>query len=75
VKSNFSKLKLIKYYLRLTIYQQRALLKIEKETLNKINHNKLINDFASQKIDKIIIFYKKVLKGLILEFALGIING
>ncbi|XP_058778632.1 uncharacterized protein LOC131652705 [Vicia villosa] len=54
---SFSKLKLIKSYLRSTMSQQRlsglALLSIEKEILNEIDYNNLINDFASQKARKI----------------------
>jgi hypothetical protein len=54
---SFSKLKLIKSYLRSTISQQRlnrlALLSIEKEMLNEIDYDNLISDFASQKAQKI----------------------
>jgi len=50
---SFSKLKLIKSYLRSTMSQQRlnklALLSIEKDILNKINYDNLIDNFASQK--------------------------
>ena len=53
---SFSKLKLIKSYLRSTMYQQRlnglALLSIEKKNLNEINYDNLIDNFASQKIQK-----------------------
>ena len=46
---SFSKLKIIKIYLRSIMWQQRlnglALLSIEKE----INYNNLIDNFASQK--------------------------
>ena len=51
---SFSKLKIIKTYLRSTMSQQRlnglALLSIEKEMLNEINYNNLIDNFALQKI-------------------------
>jgi hypothetical protein len=54
---SFSKLKLIKSYLRSTMSQQRlnglALLAIEKEMLTEIDYNSLINDFASQKARKV----------------------
>ena len=53
---SFSKLKLIKSYLRLTMYNQRlnrlVLLSIEKDFLNKINYDNLINNFISQKARK-----------------------
>lgn len=52
---SFSKLKLIKSYLRSTVSQQRlnrlALLSIEKEILVEIDYNSLINNFASQKVN------------------------
>ena len=52
---NFSKLKLIKSYLRSS--QQRlnelALLFIEKDILNEINYDNLIGNFESQKDQKI----------------------
>ncbi|KAL5166612.1 Zinc finger MYM-type protein 1 [Glycine soja] len=54
---NFSKLKIIKTYLRSTMSQQRlnklALLSIEKEMLNEINYDNLIDNFTSQKAQKI----------------------
>jgi len=54
---SFSKLKLIKSYLRSTMSQQRlnelALLSIEKDFLNKINYDNLIDNFASQTTRKI----------------------
>ena len=50
---SFSKLKLIKSYLRSTMCQQRlnglTLLSIEKDFLNEINYDNLIDNFASQK--------------------------
>ena len=50
---SFSKLKLIKSYLRSTIFQQRlnrlTLLSIEKDSLNEINYNNLIDNFASAR--------------------------
>ncbi|KAL2957991.1 hypothetical protein AAZX31_18G182000 [Glycine max] len=54
---SFSKLKIIKTYLRSTMSQQRmnrlALLSIEKEMLNEINYDNLIDNFTSQKAQKI----------------------
>jgi len=48
---SFSKHKLIKSYLRSTMSQQRLtgliLLSIEKDILNEINYDNLIDDFAS----------------------------
>ena len=47
---SFSKLKIIKVYLRTTISQERlnelVILTTEKEMLNKINYDNLINNFA-----------------------------
>jgi len=49
---SFSKLKLIKFYLRSIMSQQRlkrlALLSIEKDFLNKINYDNLLDNFTSQ---------------------------
>ena len=49
---SFSKLKLIKSYLRLTTSQERlsglTILSIEKNMLEKINYKSLINNFASK---------------------------
>ena len=54
---SFSKLKLIKSYLRSTMSQERlsglAILSIEKEMLEKLEYKILINQFASQKARKI----------------------
>ena len=54
---SFSKIKLIKSYLRSTMSQQRlnelASLSIEKDFLNKINYDNLIDNFASQTTRKI----------------------
>ncbi|PIN09162.1 hypothetical protein CDL12_18255 [Handroanthus impetiginosus] len=54
---SFSKLKLIKSYLRSTMSQERlnglAILSIEKEILEEIDYKNLINSFASQKARKI----------------------
>jgi len=54
---SFSKLKIIKDYLRSTMSQERldelVLLSIEKEMLNEINYNNLIKKFASKKTQKI----------------------
>lgn len=50
---SFSKLKLIKTYMRSSMSQERlnglAILSIEKELLEKIEVDVIINDFASQK--------------------------
>jgi uncharacterized protein YjhX (UPF0386 family) len=50
---SFSKLKLIKSYLRSTMSQERlnglAILSIEKEMLKKLEYKNLISNFASQK--------------------------
>ncbi|KAK4738398.1 hypothetical protein R3W88_002095 [Solanum pinnatisectum] len=54
---SFSKLKIIKSYLRSTMSQERlsglAILSIEKELLEEIDYTKIINNFASQKVRKI----------------------
>ena len=52
----FSKLKLIKSYLRSTMLQERlnglAILSIEKNMLEKIYYKSLINNFASKRARK-----------------------
>nr|KYP50198.1 Zinc finger MYM-type protein 5 [Cajanus cajan] len=57
VERSFSKLKLIKSYLRSILSQERlnglTLLWIENDMLNEIDYNNLINNFASQKAQKI----------------------
>ena len=62
-KRSFSKLKLIKYYLRSTMSQERlselTVLSIEKKTLAKLECKNLISNFASQKARKININWKK----------------
>ncbi|KAK4729464.1 hypothetical protein R3W88_022452 [Solanum pinnatisectum] len=54
---SFSKLKIIKSYLRSTMSQKKlsglAILSIEKELLEEIDYTKIINNFASQKARKI----------------------
>ena len=54
---SFSKLKIIKSYLRSTMSQDRlnrlAILSIEKDTLANLEYKELINNFASQKARKI----------------------
>ena len=53
-KISFSKLKLLKNYLRFTMSQERlndlATLCIEKKLLDEIDINIIINDFASQNV-------------------------
>ena len=55
-KKTFSKLKLIKSYLRSTMSQERlselAILSIEKKMLEKIDYKSLINNFASKRARK-----------------------
>lgn len=81
VEYNFSKLKLIKSYLRSTMSQYilngLALLPIEKEILQEIDYDNLINDFASQKSKKknyLNYLYQKInfIKANFLEFALSL---
>ena len=54
---SFSKLKLIKNYLRSTMSQERlnglAMLSIEKEMLEELDYKSLIKNFASQRARKI----------------------
>jgi len=54
---SFSKVKLIKSYLISITCQQRlnalTLLSIEKNMLNEINYDNLIDNFTSQKVQKI----------------------
>ena len=56
-KRSFSKLKLIKSYLKSTMLQERlnelAILSIEKEMLAELEYKNLISNFASQKARKI----------------------
>jgi len=55
---SFSKLKLIKSYLRSTMSQERlnglAMLSIEKDILEKLDYKNLIKNFASQKARRIV---------------------
>jgi hypothetical protein len=55
-EKTFSKLKLIKSYLRSTMSQERlsglAILSIEKNMLEKIDYKSLINNFASKRARK-----------------------
>ena len=57
VERNFSKLKLIKSYLRSTMSQERlsglSILSIEKEMLAELECKNLISNFATQKSRKI----------------------
>ena len=52
--NRFSKLKLIKFYLRSTMFQERlnelSFIWIEKEMLKKIDYNKLIKTFRKELI-------------------------
>ena len=63
VEISFSKLKLIKSYLRSTMSQERlselAILPIKKEMLAKLECKNLISNFASQKARKINFNWKK----------------
>ena len=56
-KKSFSKLKLIKYYLRSIMSQERisrlAILSIENEMLEELEYKNLISQFTSQKARKI----------------------
>ena len=56
IEKSFSKLKLIKSYLRSTMSQEKlrglAILSIENEILAKIECKNLISNFASQKQEK-----------------------
>lgn len=53
---SFSKLKLIKKYLRSTMSQSRisnlAIISIESDEANKIEYNEIIDSFAEQKARK-----------------------
>ena len=63
-KKNFSKLKLIKSYLRSTMSQERlsglAILSIEKEMLAELECKNLISNFAPLKARKIIFNWKNI---------------
>ena len=58
---SFSKLKLIKNYLRSTMSQERlnglSMISIEHELAEKLDYSKLINDFAGKKARRVI-FHK-----------------
>lgn len=62
---SFSKLKLIKTYLRSTMTEERlnnlALISIENEIVSKLNLNEAIQNFADLKSRKKCIFKKKLL--------------
>ena len=63
LEMSFSKLKLIKSYLRSTMSQERlsglAILSIENEMLVELECKKLISNFPSQKARKINFNWKK----------------
>jgi len=54
---SFSRLKLIKTYLRSTMSQERlsglAILSIEKDVTEKIDYKNLIKSFAEKKVQKL----------------------
>jgi hypothetical protein len=56
-ENSFSKLKLIKSYLRSTMSQERlnglAILSIEKKMLENLEYKNLISNFASQKVRRL----------------------
>ena len=56
IERSFSKLKLIKFYLRSTMSQERlsglVILSIENEMLEKLEYKNLISNFVSQKARK-----------------------
>ena len=56
-EKSFSKLKLIKSYLKLTMFQERssglAILSIENEMLEELEYKNLISQFAFQKAREI----------------------
>ena len=70
VERTFSKLKLIKSYLRLTVSQEKlsglAILSTEKNMLEKIDYKSLINNFASKRAKNEILVKKIININLIL---------
>lgn len=57
---SFSKLKLLKSYLRSTMLQERlnglAMIAIENDLLEKVEYEDLIDDFASKSVRRISLF-------------------
>ena len=60
LEQNFSKLKLLKSYLRSTMTQERlndlAMIALESDMLEKINYERIIEDFISKNTQRIKFF-------------------
>jgi hypothetical protein len=61
---SFSKLKLIKTYLRSTTEQARlnhlSIISIEHKIARHINYEDIINDFAAKKLEKLIFKFSEI---------------